>query len=187
MDSEGAKARPNVEFRQVFESEYTYVERTLRRFGIREHEVADYTQEVFIRVHQHFDKYDETKPIRPWLFTFAYHMARNYWRLARTTRVENMTRAKEPVTTQNPESVSSDNQLRDLLLEGLAQLNIEKKTALIMHDLDGFSAPEIATTLGIPLNTVYSRIRHARAELKAALTTLQQPSASVRASGRSGS
>jgi RNA polymerase sigma-70 factor (ECF subfamily) len=38
-----------------------------------------------------------------------------------------------------------------------------------MHDLNGHSAPEIAGTLGIPLNTVYSRLRVARTEFAAAV------------------
>jgi RNA polymerase sigma-70 factor (ECF subfamily) len=35
-----------------------------------------------------------------------------------------------------------------------------------MHDLEGFDAPEIAAQLGVPLNTVYSRLRRARAEFR---------------------
>ena len=38
-----------------------------------------------------------------------------------------------------------------------------------MHELDEIPVPEIATTLAIPLNTAYSRLRLARADMAAAI------------------
>jgi RNA polymerase sigma-70 factor (ECF subfamily) len=38
-----------------------------------------------------------------------------------------------------------------------------------LHEIEEMTAPEIAQVIGIPLNTVYSRLRVARAELEAAL------------------
>jgi RNA polymerase sigma-70 factor (ECF subfamily) len=40
---------------------------------------------------------------------------------------------------------------------------------LVLHEIEEMTAPEIAQVLGIPLNTVYSRLRVARAELEQAL------------------
>jgi DNA-directed RNA polymerase specialized sigma24 family protein len=40
--------------------------------------------------------------------------------------------------------------------------------------MEGFAAPEIAEELGVPLNTVYSRLRTAREELKAAARQLDE-------------
>lgn len=39
----------------------------------------------------------------------------------------------------------------------------------MLADLEGLTAPEIADALGVTLNTVYSRLRRARADLDAAL------------------
>jgi RNA polymerase sigma-70 factor (ECF subfamily) len=35
-----------------------------------------------------------------------------------------------------------------------------------MHELDGFTVPEIADAIGVPLNTAYSHLRRARAEVQ---------------------
>jgi RNA polymerase sigma-70 factor (ECF subfamily) len=45
---------------------------------------------------------------------------------------------------------------------------------IVMQDLEGFGAPEIAAELGVPVNTVYSRIRLARDEFRDAVRALQQ-------------
>ena len=44
---------------------------------------------------------------------------------------------------------------------------------LTESDLEGFDAPEIARQVGIPVNTVYSRLRVGRAEFQAAVEQLQ--------------
>ena len=54
----------------------------------------------------------------------------------------------------------------------LSQMSWEHRCALVMHELDGFTAKEIAESTGVPLNTIYSRIRAARAELREAIARL---------------
>jgi RNA polymerase sigma-70 factor (ECF subfamily) len=43
---------------------------------------------------------------------------------------------------------------------------------LVLHEIEEMTAPEIAEILGIPLNTVYSRLRIARIELEQALAPI---------------
>jgi RNA polymerase sigma-70 factor (ECF subfamily) len=51
---------------------------------------------------------------------------------------------------------------RRLVLEVLDALDEPKRVVLIMHDIDGYAVPMVAQTLGIPVNTAYSRLRLAR-------------------------
>jgi RNA polymerase sigma-70 factor (ECF subfamily) len=53
--------------------------------------------------------------------------------------------------------------------DALNQLDFDQRAVLVMHDIEGFAAPEIAETLMTPLNTVYSRLRLARAKITAFL------------------
>ena len=48
----------------------------------------------------------------------------------------------------------------------------DRRAVLVMHDLEGWTAPEIAAEIGVPLNTVYSRLRLARAEFRSAVDRL---------------
>src|SRR6185437_13908682 len=78
-ESDGREGR----FRTLFEAELDYVFATLRRLGVAPRDLEDVTHEVFLRVHARWDEYDPARPVRPWIFAFAFRLASDYRRLAR--------------------------------------------------------------------------------------------------------
>ena len=70
-------------FRSVLEAEFGYVCRALRRLGVRQADLKDVAQELFVAVHERFAERDPSRSIRPWLFSFALRYASNYRKLAR--------------------------------------------------------------------------------------------------------
>ena len=50
-------------------------------------------------------------------------------------------------------------------MKALDVLDFDRRVVLVMHDLDEVAMPEIAAILEIPLNTAYSRLRLARADV----------------------
>ncbi len=54
----------------------------------------------------------------------------------------------------------------DQLTRILDQMDDAKREVLVLSEWEEMSSPEIAEVLGIPLNTVYSRLRLARAEFE---------------------
>lgn len=155
-------------FRSVFEAEFGYVCRALRRLGVRHADLKDVAQELFVAVHERFAERDPSRSIRPWLFSFALRYASNYRKLARH-RAE-LTDAVDART----EAGDARTEARDLVLRALTRVEFDRRTVLVMHDLEGFGATDIATELGIPVNTVYSRLRLARDELRTAIAMLQK-------------
>ncbi len=154
-------------FRLIFEAEFGYVCRSLRRLGVLSADLQDVAQELFCSVHQRLDEYNPARPLRPWLFSFSLRFAANYRRLAR-----NHNHVPENALSTHPAPVP-DADARDLVLAALAALDFDRRVVLVMHDLEGFAAPEIAEQLGCNLNTVYSRIRLARKAFKDAVVRLQ--------------
>ena len=61
-----------------FDAELDYVWNALRRLGVREADLDDEVNEVFLRVHRQLAQYDPSRPIRPWLFAFAARVAAAY-------------------------------------------------------------------------------------------------------------
>jgi RNA polymerase sigma-70 factor, ECF subfamily len=155
------------QFHAIFETEFDYVCRSLRRLGVRDGDLKDVAQELFVSVHSHLHTFDPSRAIRPWLFAFAVRYASNYRKLARNQARETDEHDAHAVPTE------SAHEARDLVQKALEALDFDRRTVIVMHDFDGFDAPEIASELGIPLNTVYSRIRLGRTDFRNAVTHLQ--------------
>ena len=71
------------DFRSIFDHEFSYVWTSLRRLGVPPRDLEDITHDVFVEVFRNLDRYDPTRPLRPWLFAFAFRFASDYRRLAR--------------------------------------------------------------------------------------------------------
>jgi len=72
-----------------------------------------------------------------------------------------------PITeTADPSKQSA---MRDELERGFARLPIDQRTVLVLHHYAGYSFPEIAHALGIPVGTAKSRVHRATNAMRAAL------------------
>jgi RNA polymerase sigma-70 factor (ECF subfamily) len=58
---------------------------------------------------------------------------------------------------------------------GFARLSVEQRTVLILHHYLGYSFPEMADALGIPVGTVKSKVSRACAAMRKALTAEREP------------
>lgn len=59
--------------------------------------------------------------------------------------------------------------LRDELERGFTRLDVEQRTALVLHHYLGYSFPEIGDALGIPVGTAKSRVHRATLAMRSAL------------------
>jgi RNA polymerase sigma-70 factor, ECF subfamily len=159
-------------FPQVFEEHFDYVWTALRRLGIHDRDVEDLTHDTFVRVYQRFTRYDPERPVRPWLFGFALRVAADFRRLARN-RFEILTE-KDDATDAAPTALERLIDVQDLELAraALESLELNRRAVFILHELDGYSMPEIASALELPLGTASSRLRLARGEFQAAARRL---------------
>ena len=178
VDSVREAARPAgpaaVTLRDLFDMHAAYVWNTLRRLGIPSADVEDVTHDVFLQVHARLEEYDPTRPVKPWLFGFAFRLASQYRRRAFRRRET----PGEPDVTEHPGS-RPDEQLaleeeRRLVLRALDAIDLERRAVFVLYELDQVSMVEIAGTMGIPVNTAYSRLRIARDEFRAAVTRLRR-------------
>jgi len=173
LKREAAPVPEAPEFREIFETQFSYVWHVLKRLGVAERDLEDLAQQVFLQVHGQLPKFDSRRPLRPWLFSFAYHAASNYRALSRH-RVELSIVAPEQTCPRAP----ADEQLitrQELELAELAlsRVALERRAVLLLHEVEGHSMPEIAESLNIPLNTAYSRLRLARQEYEQTLRRLR--------------
>jgi RNA polymerase sigma-70 factor (ECF subfamily) len=156
----------------IFQQQFRYVWNTLRRLGIQERDLEDMTHEVFVRVHDQLSLFDPDRPVRPWLFGIALGVATNYRRLARH-RVHLM--AEPPDVTDDARGAHEaleQNERAALVHTALQTVTLEQRAVLVLHELDGCAIPEVATSLGLSLNTAYSRLRLGREAFRSAFRRL---------------
>jgi len=147
-----------------FRTEFEYVQRTLRRLGTDQSEVDDLAQEVFLVLHRRWSEFDQSRPLRPYLFGVAVRVAlASQRKRAREVALGNVELGDDG---PGPEEVLSNKQTRALVQAALKRIPLPRRTVLVMHELDRVPVTEVAATLSIPLFTVYSRLRKAREELR---------------------
>lgn len=118
--------------------------------------------------------YDPARPIRPWLYRFAIHAASHFRREPRHRREVAGELPDVHDERSGPDELAGAAQARRRLHRALDTLGLDWRAVVVLHEIDGLPIPEVATTLGIPLNTAYSRLRLARADLVKALVESPQ-------------
>jgi RNA polymerase sigma-70 factor (ECF subfamily) len=156
---------------EAYQRELDYLMRTLQRLGVASEDLEDLAHEVFLVLRSTWRDYDPARALRPYLFGIAFRVAsshrRRYWREVSFESVDGQDLG--PVPDQAVEA----SQARALVLAALQRLPLPRRVVLMMHELDEIPIREVASTLGIPLFTAYSRLRKARRELEAALRHAQ--------------
>lgn len=158
-------------FRRVFETQVDYVCHSLGRLGVHPGDIEDVAQELFLAVHRKLSSYDPSRPLRPWLFGFAFRSASDYRRRTRFSR-EISSDEDAPSDAPLPDIVLETSERCALLEAALARIDLDRRAVIVLHDLDEQAMPEVAEALAIPLNTAYSRLRLGRAELRSQLGRL---------------
>ena len=156
-------------FRDIFECEFGYVWNSARRLGIPERDLEDVSHDVFFRVYERWADYDRERPLRPWLFGFAFRVASDYRR--RFSHRRELLGVDAEAIEPSRDALERVIHVEALSLAQLAldSLEIERRAVFVLHELDGCPVPEVARSLSIPLNTAYSRLRLAREQFQATL------------------
>lgn len=156
---------------RIYDEQFDYVCNSLRRCGVPKRDLEDLCHEVFVTVFENLDDYDPDRPLQPWLFGFAFRIASDYREKASNAR-EKLTDPDPP--SQAPEVVDklSADEARDVVMEALQEVDMERRAVFVLNELDGHAMPDVAESLSIPTNTAYSRLRAARDQFETAVRQL---------------
>jgi RNA polymerase sigma-70 factor (ECF subfamily) len=144
-----------------------------RTIGDRERG-EDLVQEVFIRVHRHLHRFDQTKKFSTWIYTIASNLAKNELRnrsrnplvLFQTIR-KDQDGDQRPLqfedTHSRPDDLFRKRHLRELVGWAVAQLPEHHRIVFVLRELEGKTYEEIAEITDCNLGTVKSRLNRARA------------------------
>jgi RNA polymerase sigma-70 factor (ECF subfamily) len=129
-------------------------------------DAEDAAQETFIRAYTALDRFDETRPLRPWLLSIAANLARNrqrgtgrYWAALQRAFREN----PEPYHPPPDRTEAADARR---LREAVARLRPDGRDIVYLRYFLALPEAETAEALGIPAGTAKSRLSRALAQLR---------------------
>jgi len=147
---------------------YAFTWRVLRRYGLAPADADDAAQKVFLIA---VDRLAEIQAgtERAFLFQTARHVASKVHRSVQRRRDatgEGVDTGEAAAQLPAPDDLLDRRRARDLLDRILGELPDEFRAVLVLFEIEGMPAPEIAEALSIPVGTVASRLRRARAEVE---------------------
>jgi RNA polymerase sigma-70 factor (ECF subfamily) len=157
----------------LFDRHEPEVRRYVGRLGIRPSDADDVVQATFLEVLSAAPRFDPTRSARSWLMGVATMMARRHR--------QSVTRALARVATWMSRSIGAEaspptpaevfalDETTRRLMRALDAMSPKKREVFALVVLEELSGEEVARALGIPVNTVWTRLHHARLELRAAL------------------
>jgi len=160
------------EFDEIHRRCVPAVRRILRRHGVREHEIPDVEQEVFLIVHRRLPACETPAAPWSWVHGIAWHVGRAHCRhrLGEEARLDHEVDPAALAAPLDDEPGPSDETQRALLVSLLGQVrNPDRRDVLRRHHVAGEPLDVIASELGRPLRTVEWQRRKGERELKAAL------------------
>lgn len=156
---------------QLFDRHARGVRRFVCRVGVGDGDADDLVQATFLEVVRAAARFDPRFSARSWLLGIAHAMVRRHRRslrraAARLATAAGLTRSTPPPT---PAELFEGDDTTRRLDQAFSRLSAKKREAFVLVTLEGLSGEEAAGVLGVPVNTIWTRLHHARAELRAAI------------------
>src|ERR1700733_5243338 len=132
-------------------------------------DAQDLTQEAFIKALQRQDQLKDLEKAAHWLSRIASNTAIDFLRRSGRVSFSDIDDLSEPIATsssESPEQILLRAERREYLNDGLAMLTDRERTALMLRDVEGLPADEVAARLNCSKATVRSHIANARVKFR---------------------
>jgi RNA polymerase sigma-70 factor (ECF subfamily) len=165
-----ARQRPGstsgaLDFATVYDEWFDRVASWLRALGAPMADHEDLAQEVFLVVRRRLPDFDGVN-LGAWLFRIARRQVLRHRRLVWVKRVfvgssgDALDELVHP--SASPSALLETREKERLVAALLAGMSEKRRVVLVLFELEGASGEEIAELLGVPINTVWTRLHHAR-------------------------
>jgi RNA polymerase sigma-70 factor (ECF subfamily) len=167
------------DFTQVYQEFYPKILRYLERLTGEREDARDLVQEVFLKVDQGLSKFEGRSSLSTWIYRIATNVSNDRFRSAsfqkgkkQTSTDEFIEDNKEDKNAWTGERETSAEQhlerkeMSSCINKYIYDLNEDYQKVLVLSDYEGLKNKEIASVLGITLDTVKIRIHRGRVQLK---------------------
>ena len=164
------------DFAELYAAYFGFVWRCLRGLGVPEHQIDDAAQDVFVAVHRRLADFRAESSLRTWLYGFVRNVAANQRRSERRKGNVTPLEVEPPTLEAGPHEQAQDREAARFVARFVQQLDDKKRDVFVLALVEQLPIPEVAATLGIPLNTAYTRLRSVRQEFAQALARHKEKS-----------
>ena len=154
------------------EQQDRFVNENLRRIFLQIYRIVgnvadaqDLTQETFIKALQRQHQLEDEKKVQHWLSRIATNTALDFLRRQGRVTYCELEHAPEQ-HSESPEQELLRSERSSFLAEGLSMLTERERTALVLRDIEGLPAEEVARHLDCSKATVRSHIANARVKFR---------------------
>lgn len=150
-------------FEELFERYYSRLVRLCVR-RIRDRSASeDIAQETLVQAIRYLDRFDEKRPMWPWLKTIATHLIGRFLKARFEEESLNLTWLDTSRESKDEAELLCE---KDLLTAALSVLTPTQRLAISLRYLDEWSAQEVADFLGTGKHAVEQLLVRARAKLR---------------------
>jgi RNA polymerase sigma-70 factor (ECF subfamily) len=133
-------------------------------------EAEDLVQETFLRAYRARERFRGDAPVRIWLRRILHNLAVDRARRDREMPVAEIQRRwMDDAYTVDAEAVVERAERREELQDALVRLPFIYRSAVVLHDVEGWTVEDIAASLGIGVPAAKQRLRRGRMMLVTAL------------------
>lgn len=155
---------------RLFDAHAPYLCRVVHRLTGSRETAEDVVQEVFLLAYHRRSELEDRTGIRTWLYRAAVNHVRHrrrsfsrYQGLMDRYQQHPGHRDKE----EGPDEAASRVERGRIMQECVAKLSEKLREVFVLYELEELEGNEIAAILDLPVNTVWSRLRLARAAFRA--------------------
>jgi RNA polymerase sigma-70 factor (ECF subfamily) len=153
--------------RELYDAHVDRVFRLVYRLAGDLERAKDYTQETFIRAFSRLAEFRGEAALSTWLGSIAISIALNGLRKVRRLREREV--GLDDVSQLGRLSVEAEPDLKTRLAQAIDGLPDGYRAVFVMHDVEGYTHEEIASSLGVHPGTSKAQLFRARARLREAL------------------
>jgi RNA polymerase sigma-70 factor, ECF subfamily len=153
---------PTLDSVTVYREHADFVWRSLQRLGVRNADLEDLLQEVFVVVHRRLDHFEGQSQVSTWLFGICTRVVRHHRRLAWFRRVSLPGKLPDQRSERTPEDEALQRCAVTELEQALSRLSPEHHAVFVLFEFEGKTCEEISELMAVPIGTTYSRLHAAR-------------------------
>jgi len=150
------------------------------RFGLHmcgdAEDARDVLQDTLLAAARNIGNFRGDASISTWLYTIARSFCVKRRRRSKFAPAEQLSldgAAGELVSTApGPEELAARDEIKQALVDVLEALDAPLREVLILRDIEGLTAPEVAELTGESVDAIKSRLHRARADVRARLGAL---------------